>query len=78
LKKATKENVNAALEALSDALNAVERHYYRGMYDFSAIAWHTGASMLLFTLGFGVKALKEMEARIASGNFDELGTRENI
>jgi hypothetical protein len=37
LKKATKENVNAALEALSDVLNAVERHYYRGLCDFSAI-----------------------------------------
>jgi hypothetical protein len=78
LKRASKESVNAALEALSDVLNAIEGHYYRGMCDFNAIAGHKGAATLLYTLGFGVKAIKEMEAKIASGKFDDLGTPENI
>jgi hypothetical protein len=78
LKAPTKEKVSAALEALDDVLNAIERHYYRGMCDFTAIAAHKGAATLLFTLGFGVKARKEMEAKIARGSFDDLGTPESI
>jgi hypothetical protein len=78
LKAPTKQKVRAALEALADLLNAIERHYYRGMCDFTAISAHRGAATLLFTLGFGVKARKEMEAKIAGGSFDNLGTPEQI
>jgi hypothetical protein len=75
---AEKESVNAALAALADVLNAIERHYHRGVCDFNAIAAHRGAATLLFTLGFGVKAREEMEAKIASRKFDDLGTPEHI
>jgi hypothetical protein len=78
LKVASKESVNAALSAIVDVMNAVERHYYKGPCDFAAIAAHTGVMTLLFTLGFGVKAREEMEAKIASGKFDDLGTPEQI
>lgn len=78
LKAPTKEKVSAALEALADVLNAIESHYYSGMYDFTAIPAHKGAATLLFTLGFGVKAREEMEAKIARGSFDDLGTPERI
>jgi len=78
LPSAEKESVNAALAALADVLNAIERHYYRGACDFGAIIAHRSAATLLSTLGFGVKAREEMEAKIASGKFDDLGAPENI
>ncbi len=78
LQRAKKEEVNEALAALDEVLNAIEGHYYRGFCDFDAIAAHKGVATLIFTLGFGVKAREEMEAKIASGRFDELGTPENI
>jgi hypothetical protein len=78
LPAAQKESVNAALAALADVLNAIERHYHRGACDFDAIGAHKGAGRLLPMLGFGVKAREEMEAKIASGKFDDLGTPEII
>jgi hypothetical protein len=78
LKSATKENINAALGALADVLNAIERHYYRGVCDFGAIAAHKGAATLLYVLGFGVKAREKMEQLIARGKFDELDAPESI
>jgi hypothetical protein len=42
LQTAGKEKVNAALEALAEVLNAIERHYCSGGCDFAAIAAHTG------------------------------------
>jgi hypothetical protein len=78
LKTPEKEKVTEALGAMSDALNAIERHYYKGACDFDAIAARKGAATLLFTLGFGVKGREEMEAKIASGKYDDLGTPESI
>lgn len=78
LQTASKENVNAAIAALANVLNVLERHYNKGGCDFAAIAPHKGAATLLFTLGFGVKAREEMEAKIANGKFDDLGTPESI
>jgi len=74
----SKEKVDAALAALSDVLNVIERHYHRGMCDFASIAAHNGAATLLYTLGLGVKAREDMEAKIATGKFDGLGLPENI
>jgi hypothetical protein len=48
------------------------------MCDFASIAAHNGAATLLYTLGFGVKAREEMEAKVAIGKFDGLGLPENI
>ncbi len=78
LKAPAKAKVSAALEALDDVLNAIERRYYRGMCDFTAITAHKGAATLLYTLGFGVKARKDMEAKIARGVLDDLETPETI
>lgn len=78
LPAAEKEKVSTALVAVADVLNAIERHYYKGSCDFVSILAHKGAATLLFTLGFGMKAREEMEAKIASGKFDDLGTPENI
>jgi hypothetical protein len=78
LQSASRKKINAALAAIENVLNAIERHYYRGFCDFGAIAAREGAVTLLFTLGFGVKAREKMEAKIASGKFDELDQPENI
>jgi hypothetical protein len=78
LPAASKEKFGAALAALGNVLNAIERHYHKGGCCFDAIAAHAGAATLLFTLGFGVKAREEMEGKIASGKFDELGAPESI
>jgi HEPN superfamily AbiU2-like protein len=78
LQSASREKVNAALAAIADVLNAIERHYYRGSCDFGAIAAREGAATLLFTLGFGVKAREKMEAKIAARKFDELDQPESI
>ncbi len=78
LQAASKDRVGAALAALGDVLNAIERHYHKGGCSFDSIAAHTGAATLLFTLGFGVKAREEMQAKIDSGKFDELGAPESI
>ena len=78
LQAASKDHVNAALTALADVLNAIERHYYMGCCDFAAVAAHNGAATLLFVLGFGVKAREKMEEKIASRKFDELDAPEGI
>jgi hypothetical protein len=78
LQAARKENVNEALTALADVLNAIERHYYRGTCSFDVIAAHNGAMTLLFILGFGVKAKEKMEQQIADGKYDEIDPPENV
>jgi len=78
LPSASKVKVNAALASLSDVLNTFERHYFKNVCDFASIAPHLGVGTLLFTLGFGVKAREEMEAKIKAGKFDDLGQPENI
>jgi len=44
LESVNKDKVNEALKSLSDVLNAVERHYFRGGTSFDAIAAHNGAA----------------------------------
>ena len=78
LEAVNKEKFNEALAAISDVLNTIERHYFRGGCSFDAIAAHNGAATLLFVLGFGVQAREKMEALIASGKFDELNPPESI
>jgi AbiU2 len=78
LEAATKERMNAAVSALSDVLNAMERHYFKGGCSFDDIAAHNGVMTLLFTLGFGVNARDEMEAKIKAGHYDNLGQPEQI
>jgi hypothetical protein len=78
LPRATKDEVNAALAAFAEVLNAIEHHYYSSVCDFNEIMAQDGVTELLFTLGFGVKAKDEMEAKIASRQFDDLGAPETI
>jgi hypothetical protein len=78
LKVASKESVNAALAALGDVLNAIERHSFKGGCSFDDIPAHNGAATLLFVLGFGVKAREKMEQQIKEGKFGELDRPENI
>jgi len=78
LPAASKDSINTALAALSDVLNAMERHYYKNVCDFASIAAHNGAATLIHILGFGVRDRKRMQERIASGKFDELDPPESI
>jgi hypothetical protein len=78
LQSASKENTDAALAAITNVLNAIERHYYKGLCDFDAIVTYKGAATLLFILGFGVQGRERMEAKIANGKFDELDTPESV
>jgi hypothetical protein len=78
LNRPEKEKVSEAFEAISDVLNAIERFYFRGACSFDVIPALNGAATLLFVLGFGVKGREEMEAKIASKQFDDLGAPEII
>ena len=78
LKAPEKEKVGEALEAISDALNAVERFYFKGGCSFDAIAARNGAATLIHVLGFGVRERERMQERIANREFDELDPPESI
>jgi hypothetical protein len=67
LPAATKESVAAALLALSDLMNVVERFYYKGICSFDDIISHKGAGSLLSILGFGVKARDHMLEKLKTG-----------
>jgi hypothetical protein len=77
LPSATKEKIVAALQAISDMLNVMERFYYRGACDFESIAAHNGANTLLYILGFGVMGRDKMVERIKKGDLSG-DTPENI
>jgi hypothetical protein len=78
LAPATKENVLTALTAISDMLNVMERHYYRGGCSFEAIAAHNGANTLLYLLGFGIIGRDKMIERIKKGDFSGNDTPEPV
>jgi len=78
LETVNKEKVNEALKSLSDVLNAVERHYFRGGTSYDAIAAHNGAATLLHVLGDGVKQKERREKLIAAGKFDDLDLPESV
>jgi AbiU2 len=69
LEAVTKEKFFAALRAVSDVLNAMERFYYRGGCSFEDIAAHNGAGTLLHILGLGIEARERMREQIAKGDF---------
>jgi len=78
LPSATKESFYAALRALSDLLNVMERFYFKNVCSFADIAAHNGAATLLFILGFGVMGREQMLEKFNKGDFSALGTPENI
>lgn len=73
-----KEKVGEALGAISDALNAVERFYFKGGCSFDAIAAHNGAATLIHVLGFGVRERERMQTLISDRKFDDLNPPESI
>jgi hypothetical protein len=78
LEAATKEKIVAALQAVSDMLNVMERFYYRGCCSFDVIAAHNGVGTLLYILGFGIMGREKMMERIKRGDFSGDDTPENI
>jgi len=78
LEAATKEKIIAALQAVSDMLNVMERFYYKGGCAFDVIAAHNGVNTLLYILGFGVMGREKMMERIKKGDFSGGDTPENI
>jgi hypothetical protein len=68
LAEASMAQVNASLKALTAVLNAVSGHYLKSETRFDMFARHTGALTLLYLMDEGVRALKEREERIQSGN----------
>ncbi len=78
LPSAKKEMVHAALASLAAVSNAIEHHYHKNFVVFDEVTTHNGVWSLLYTLGFGVKAREEMEAKIKRGEYDELDRPEDI
>jgi AbiU2 len=78
LEPATKDKIVAAMQAISDMLNVMERFYYRGGCAFDVIAAHNGVNTLLYILGFGVMGRDKMMDRIKKGDFSGGDTPENI
>ena len=78
LEDATKEKFAAALRALSDLLNAMERFYYKSFCSFEDTAAHNGAVTLLFYLGFGIRGREQMMERFNKGDFGALDVPEAI
>ena len=78
LAAATKEHFTAALRAVSDLLNTMERFYYKGACSFEDIAAHNGAATLLFILGFGVREREQMQKKNANGDFTSIESPESI
>jgi hypothetical protein len=63
---------------MSDALNAIERFYYKGGCSFDSVVGHNGAATLIYILGFGVRERERMQDLIAKGQFDSLNAPESI
>lgn len=78
MEAATKEKIVAALKAISDMLNVMERFYHKGACAFDVIAAHNGANTLLYILGFGVMGRDKVVERIKKGDFSGGDTPEQI
>jgi hypothetical protein len=78
LKAVTKENVDAGLKSLSDVLNAIELHYFKGGTAFDAVASLNGAVTMLYVLGDGVKQKQKREELLQRGEFTDLDLPEQI
>lgn len=67
LKTASRADVEAALQALRDVLNAIEVFYLKQSTGFDLAAVTDGAEELLYVLDDGVKARKAREERLQTG-----------
>lgn len=75
---ADEKSFDEALAAVDAMLNAIESHYFKSGTMYGEASTTNGAATLLWVLGFGVKAREEMQAKIAKGDFDDLGQPESI
>jgi len=75
LEPASRTDVNTALAALTNVMNAIEKFYLSGTA-FSAAARHNGALTLLYLLGDGLKAKSEREEGLEQALSD--GADENL
>jgi len=78
LEDATKEKIAAALRALSDLLNAMERFYYKNVCSFEDTMAHHGVGTLLFYLGHGIKGRERMMERFNQRDFSALDVPEPV
>lgn len=67
LAEASRAQVNAALKAIADVLNAVAVHYLKSETAYDMAALRGGALNLLYVIDDGLKAIEEREKRIQSG-----------
>jgi hypothetical protein len=78
LEPASRAQIDAALKAIADFLNAVEQHYFRGGTSFDAVEMPKGAVTLLYLLGDGLKAKSERVEHIKNGKALPTDKRERI
>jgi hypothetical protein len=76
LEPASRTDVNTALAALTNVMNAIEKFYLNSGTAFSAAARHNGALTLLYLLGDGLKAKSEREEGLEQALSD--GADENL
>jgi hypothetical protein len=71
LPDASRAQVNAALKAIADVMNVVERHYLDSGTAYDAGARHNGAVSLVYVLNTGNRERKARQERIEKGDFRE-------
>jgi hypothetical protein len=67
LAEASRAQVNTALKAIGDVLNAVAGHYLKSETAYDLAALRGGALNLLYVIDDGLKAIEGREKRIQSG-----------
>lgn len=71
LAEGSRQQVNAALKAIADVMNAVQKHYLDGCTVYDAAALHNGAVTLLYLLRDGLKEKQARAERILRGELSE-------
>jgi hypothetical protein len=71
LADASRKQVNDALKAIADVMNAVEGHYFDSQTAYDVPTRFNGAVALLYVLNDGVKTRSEREKRIEAGEYRE-------
>jgi AbiU2 len=64
---ASQAQVEKALNALANVLNALDGHYYRSETRFDMTPRHNGAFTMLYVLSQGIKARDERAKRLENG-----------
>lgn len=78
LADASKKQVDAALKAIADVLNAIEGHYAASTTAFDFAAARQGAVTLVQVLSDGVKARENREERLRRGEISDDDSQNQI